>query len=364
MQHPDRAELLAAIAAVVDEVYGGAPDGGAGTRLRARLRARLGPLLTGLPPPPRPVDAAEVTILLADIRGYTALSRTLPPRAMAALLNRWFVAMCQVVHRYGGLVDKFMGDSVMALFGAPRRRPDDLPRALACAAEMQQVMTRLNRESERAGQPPLYIGVALNTGPVMAGSFGSDAHSEYTVIGDAVNLAARIEAFSLRGQVLLSAASFAAAAGLVEVGAVNEVRVKGLGDPVTLYELLALHGPRRLVVPRVEPRRSPRILVDLPAAFRPLESKIILPRPISGRVLDLSYHGMRAQLPTGLPTLSEVVVDLDTGPRAGQVADLYARVVRSRPGTDGWETSLALTALGSPGQRLLKQLVDEALWGR
>lgn len=361
MQQDNRPALLAAISAAAEELFGSLPPADA----RAALQARLAPLLEGLLPV-QPIIGAEVTILLADIRGYTALSRELPPGTMAEMLNRWFATMCRTIRSHGGLVDKFVGDSVMALFGVPEQRADDLPRALTCAAAMQLAMANINGDNGMLGLPPLYIGIALNTGMVMAGHFGSVEHSEYTVIGDAVNLAARIEPFSLRGQVLLSADSYGAAGDLAEIGSVNQVWVKGLPTPITLYELLAVRGPAPLVVPRVDPRRSPRIIVDLPAAFRPLRSKIILPQPIIGRVLDLSYHGLRAQLPMDLPLLSEVVVDLDVGIDGydDDVGDLYARVLRARPGRDGYVTCFELTSLGSPGQRLVKHLVDEALWRR
>lgn len=359
MQQHHRSELLAAITAAVEELYAAPGD----ARTAAALRARLAPLLDGLLPV-QPITDAEVTILLADIRGYTALSQQTPPATMAALLNRWFATMCRIISVHGGLVDKFMGDSVMALFGVPTPRPDDLARALACAAAIQQAMVSFNQGNEQQGLPPLYVGVAMNTGQVMAGHFGSAEHSEYTVVGDAVNLAARIEPFSLRGQVLLSASSYSAAGDLAEVGTVNQVWVKGLSTPVTLYEMLSVRGPHPLVVPRGEPRRSPRIIVDLPAAFRPLRSKIILPQPIIGRVIDLSYHGMRAHLPTDLPLLSEVVIDLDGDGDGEDVGDVYARVLRAQPGRNGYITCLELTALGSPGQRLIKQMVDEGLWRR
>jgi adenylate cyclase len=122
-------------------------------------------------------------VLLADIRGFTVLTQSMPPSTLIDLLNGYFTAMCDVVQRHGGVVDKFMGDSVMAVFGAPQRRPDDLQRALACTAEMQHAMVELNRRKQSNGLPNLYAGIALNTGPAMAGSSGSVLHITETVIG-------------------------------------------------------------------------------------------------------------------------------------------------------------------------------------
>ena len=102
---------------------------------------------------PQPVVATQATILIADLRGFSALMESLPPTQMVDLLNRFFALMAGVIERHGGVIDKFMGDSVMALFGAPERRPDDLLRALHCAVEMQQAMVDMNRVNEARGEP-------------------------------------------------------------------------------------------------------------------------------------------------------------------------------------------------------------------
>lgn len=357
----DRHHLLASLVRLAEEVYGEPPQ----TAAAARLRQRLEPLLDQCLLERQPVVEREVSILLADLRGFTLLLQQRPPAAMAALLNRWFSEMSEVILQHDGFIDKFMGDAVMALFGAPRGRPDDLSRALACAVAMQQRMLAFNRAQDAHGEPRLFAGIAISTGPVMAGSFGSAGHSEYTVIGDPVNLVSRIESFSLRGQVLLAAASRAAAGPRVEVGPPNAVWVKGLTEPVRIYELHALQqGSRALVVPRVEPRRSPRIRVDLPALFRRVEHKRIDDNAFVGHVHDLGYYGMRADLPLGLPRLAEVVVTLGRETGLDHCGEVYARVLVSEPRVGSYRTSLELTSIDCPGHRQVKRLVDEGLWRR
>lgn len=357
--------LLSGIVEIVDEVYGRTSNGGPrNADQNVALRQRLDPLLDAFLMEAQPIVGAEVTILLADIRGFTALTRSLPPSTLIGLLNRYFTVMCEVIKRHDGVIDKFMGDSVMALFGAPTRRPDDLQRALACAVEMQQAMAALNRVSHARGEPSLYAGIAINTGHAMAGSFGSALHNEYTVIGDAVNLASRIESFSLRGQVLLSESSHAAARHLVEIGSVNQVRVKGMAEPISLYELRSVNAPHRLVIPNVEIRKSPRIAVDLDAIFRQIEAKHIYSDHFVGHVNDMGYYGMRADLPLGLPAYSEVVVNLRPDVGASAAEEVYARVLRAEPRGPSFRTSMEFTAIDTPGHRQLKQYVDEQLWRR
>lgn len=360
MQHSERQTLLTGIVDIVDELYGSTRSGDQD----AALGQRLDPLLDAFLMEAQPIIDADVTILLADIRGFTALTRSLPPKTLIDLLNRYFTVMCEVVKRHDGVIDKFIGDSVMALFGAPKRRPDDLHRALACAVEMQQAMVGLNRASRARGQPSLYAGIAINTGQAMAGSFGSSLHSEYTVIGDAVNLASRIESFSLRGQVLLSESSHAAARHLIDIGGVNQVRVKGMAEPILLYELRSVNAPHRLMIPEVEIRKSPRISVDLDAIFRQIGAKQVDADHFVGHVNDMGYFGMRADLPLGLPAYSEVVMNLRPGVGMDAVDEVYARVLRAEPRGPSFRTSMEFTAIDTPGHRRVKQYVDEQLWRR
>ncbi len=310
---------------------------------------------------PRP---QMVTVLLADLRGFSAISESYPPTTVIDMLNRYFAGMGKLIHEYGGTIDKFMGDSVMALFGAPHHHDDDLQRALACAVRMQQVMIDINRESTTRDQPAIYAGIGINTGEVMAGTFGSALHYEYTVIGDDVNLAARIEAYSLRGQILLSEQSYRLARDSIEIGSVNQVRVKGKERPVNLYELLAVTQPQRLVVPGVEIRKSPRVKVDMPLLFYRVKNKQLESNAQRGKILDLGYNGMLAHLPEQLSAFTEIAFTLTPHPTSDETSTLYAKVINSHGSKQGFLTCLEFTLVGTPGHQAVKRYVDQALWGR
>ncbi|MFB1488210.1 MULTISPECIES: adenylate/guanylate cyclase domain-containing protein [unclassified Thiocapsa] len=360
MQHRDRQSLVAGISGLARQVYDTEPP----NRREEAMIERLNPLLDAFLLESRPIEAVEATILIADIRGFTALTESHPPQTIIRLLNRYFARMVELVRRHGGVVDKFMGDAVMALFGAPVRRDDHLKCALSCAVEMQQAMLELNRESQLIGEPRIYAGIAVNSGSVMAGSFGSRIYNEYTVIGDTVNLTARMEGYSLRGQVLLSDSSYAAARHYIDIGSANSLFVKGKAREITLYELLAVKGPRRLVVPQVEIRRSPRVLVDFPIAFRRVESKCILAQRFMGKANDLSYYGMNADLPLILPPYSEVILTFVPEFGADPATEVYARVLRTQPSDGLHRTNLEFTTIDTPGHRLVKRYVDQLLWRR
>ena len=358
MRHHKRKQLESGLLEICQEAY---DETG---RDRARLEARVAELIDSLIVDPEPIVNAEVTVLIADLRCFTALTEALSPQQTIGLLNRYFTTMSEQVADHGGTIDKFMGDAVMALFGDEARRADDLHRAISCAVAMQQAMRGLNATLEQAGEPTIYAGIAISTGSAMIGNFGSAIHREYTAVGEPVNLAARIEAYSLRGQVLLSEASREAARDFIEVGRVNEVMPKGKAAPIRLYELKAVTSPSRLVVPEVEPRRSPRIRADMPLSFRRVEDKKILFEDLEGRVQDLGYNGLSADLPVELPPYSEIVLSLKPNPLEQATGNVYARVLRTRSWRGRFRTSLEFTSVGTPAQRAIKHYVDDKLWGR
>ncbi|MBI4207958.1 MAG: adenylate/guanylate cyclase domain-containing protein, partial [Betaproteobacteria bacterium] len=232
----------------------------------------------------------EVTIVLADLRGFTAISEAYAATVVLELLNRYLVRMSEIIFRHSGTIDKFMGDSIMVLFGAPVGHEDDVRRAVACAVEMQVAMTEINRHHKQQGMPELFMGIGINTGAVMAGLLGSDLYSEYTVIGDEVNLTSRIEAFSLRGQVLISQNTFERCRDFIRAGDPMDVHVKGKVNPVSLREVLAIPS-LSAEVPRQEIRRSPRIEVKITFSYQVVKSKIVVPQMHQGTIRDISYHG-------------------------------------------------------------------------
>ena len=158
---------------------------------------------------------SEVTVLFSDIRGFTGLSESLSPPEVVDLLNEFHGAMVGVLFKHGGTLDKFIGDGMMAYFGAPLPDADHARRAVLCALEMLEELARLNTAREARGAPTLQIGVGLNTGAAVVGDIGSPEHRlEYTAIGDAVNVAARVESLTkLHGRPILATASTRAAAG-------------------------------------------------------------------------------------------------------------------------------------------------------
>ena len=188
---------------------------------------------------------AEVTVMFADIRGFTPLTERSEPTAIVALLNEYFDQMVEIVFRHNGLLDKFIGDALMAVWGAPVAHVDDAARALQAAHEMQQTLASFNDYRRDRGLEPIAIGVGLASGRCVSGAMGARRRMEYTVIGDAVNLASRLAGIAKGGQVLCDEATQRRAGSAVGMRSLPSVQVKGKTKPVAIFELAPPADARR-----------------------------------------------------------------------------------------------------------------------
>ena len=272
-------------------------------------------------------SSREVTVLLTDLRGFTAISEAHAAPVLLEMLNRYLVRMSEITVAHGGTIDKFMGDAIMVLFGAPFAHDDDVQRAVLCAVDMQLAMFEINQQNRESGLPELNMGIGINTGTVMAGLLGSEIYTEYTVIGDEVNLASRIEAYSLRGQILISESTYRRVQDDITVEAPMDVYVKGKKDLVHLYEVLGIPSLNK-VVPRQEIRKSPRVETSIPFKFQILIGKSVAPEKHQGTILDISYNGVLAALDADVAAQTDIKLDLNLAISGTAATDVYARVLR------------------------------------
>ncbi|MEO6576442.1 MAG: adenylate/guanylate cyclase domain-containing protein, partial [Polyangiaceae bacterium] len=186
----------------------------------------------------------EVTVLFSDIRDFTRLSESMPPREVLELLDGYFSHMARIVHAHEGLVNKFLGDGMLAIWGVPERNDDHAALALRAALDMRRTLEELNAVRVRKSQPPLRIGIGVHSGLVAAGMLGGPDQHEYTVIGDAVNLASRIEGLTkqLQSDILVSEACWQRVDGRFDGTRVSEELVKGREAPVVVYSLRGTRG--------------------------------------------------------------------------------------------------------------------------
>jgi class 3 adenylate cyclase len=180
---------------------------------------------------------------MSDLRGFTALIADMEPEQVITFLNRFLGKMIEVLVDARAVIDEIVGDGILAFFGAPEPMEDHAARAVACALNMQAAMGPINALNDAEGLPHLQMGVAINTGTVVVGNIGSEQRAKYSVVGAHVNFTGRIEACALGGQVLISESTYLRVRNLVELRGRQEVQMKGVSGPVTIYEVAGIGGP-------------------------------------------------------------------------------------------------------------------------
>ena len=183
------------------------------------------------------------TILMADIRNFTTICEQQQPERVVSLLNNYLGVMSEVIMNHHGTVDEFIGDGILAIFGAPVNRDDDASRAIACAIDMQSAIADINARNVALQLPEISIGIGLNTGIVVAGNIGSERRSKYGVVGHPVNLTARIESYTQGGQILASEATVHSSGAEVGTGRSFSVQPKGMAERTNLLEITSIGAP-------------------------------------------------------------------------------------------------------------------------
>ena len=182
----------------------------------------------------------DVTILMSDLRGFTALSSKMSAQRLIALLNHYFEAMVGVISRYGGTVIEFLGDGIFVVFGAPKDQPDHATQAVKCAIGMQNAIKEVNKWTEENGYPELAMGIGINTGSVVVGNIGSEKKMKYGCMGQTVNIAGRLESLTVGGQVLITDNTRQKLTGNFEARSEGSFLPKGAKEELKYYEVSKL----------------------------------------------------------------------------------------------------------------------------
>jgi adenylate cyclase len=180
----------------------------------------------------------ELTVFNSDIRGFTAMSEGASPETLVVMLNEYFELMVDTIFKYEGTLDKFMGDGIMAFWGAPMIHKDDAVRCVQCSIDQMDVLGRWNRQRMSEGKSTLAIGIGIHTGPCVVGYVGSSKALSYTAIGDTANTSARLCSTALPGQIVLSEATLALVGNRFEVEEIDARSLKGKERPMRRFNVL------------------------------------------------------------------------------------------------------------------------------
>jgi adenylate cyclase len=277
-------------------------------------------------------EKREVTILMSDLRGFTALAERLEPTEVVALLNHYLSAMVEIIQRSGGTVDEIIGDAIMVLFGAPLTMKNGALSAVQCALEMQKAMGGVNKHSLQQGWPEIEMGIALHTGEVVVGNIGSIKRAKYGVVGQNVNLTARIESFTVGGQVLVSPSLVDAADNGLILGDEIEIHAKGMREALICRELLGHEDHPDLLLEAEDASCAP-LENPLPFHYVRLTDKHLDEKMQPATLVALSLRRAMMEVADSLPRYTNIMLRLETGVKEEGLSELYAKVLRPVDGS-------------------------------
>lgn len=270
-----------------------------------------------------------ITILTSDLRGFTALSEQLRPEQVVEILNLYLGFMSDVVNRYEGTIDEFMGDGILILFGAPNVQADAADRAVACAIAMQAIMPEVNRIMRDRNYPEQEMGIGINTGEVVVGNIGSERRTKYSVIGSAVNLAFRIESYTTGGQILVSDDTLQQVKNPLTLQGATEVYPKGIKRPITIHDVTGIGGDYDLSLETESLDLLP-LNPPIPVDYVALDGKQVGAEQCSGRLEQLSAKTalLRIDGAEALNLLTNIKLLISTLTASDDIrqSDIYAKV--------------------------------------
>jgi len=229
-----------------------------------------------------------VTVMMTDLRGFTAITERLPAESVVAIINNYLEVMTEIILRYQGTIDEFIGDAILAIFGAPIKREDDAQRAVACALEMQLAMSEVNERNKAAGYSEVEMGIGINTGELVVGNVGSNKRTKYGVVGRNVNLASRIESYTVGGQILISKSTEQACDNMLHISKNIEVIPKGMQSPITVSEVVGMNGHFNIHLPERQVPHWQPLEPTLQVTFYILEGKYNSDEGYAGKIVRLA----------------------------------------------------------------------------
>jgi len=272
-------------------------------------------------------EKREITLLMSDLRGFTALAERLEPADVVALLNQYLSVMVDTIQRSGGTIDEIIGDAILVLFGAPVAMEDGAQRAVQCALEMQKAMGGVNEHNQERGWPEIEMGIALHSGEVVVGNIGSTKRSKYAVVGRTVNLTARIESFSVGGQVLVSPALICTAAAGLILGDEIEVHAKGMQEAIICRELLGHKDYPELLIEEEETTLT-ALVKPLSFQYVRLTDKHLDEKMQPATLVSLSHRRAVIEVPSPLSRYDNIMLRLVGMAGEEKAPELYAKVIR------------------------------------
>jgi class 3 adenylate cyclase len=288
-------------------------------------------------------EEREVTILMSDLRGFTAMAARQQPREVIEFLNLYLEAMVEVISRYEGTIDEIIGDAILVIFGAPVSCEDHAAKAVACGLAMQLAMTEVNRRLAEKGAAEVEMGIGIHTGRVIVGNIGSLRRTKYAAVGSNVNLAGRIESFTTGGQLLISENTREKIKSPLRLVRQFQVEPKGASHSLQLHEVSGIGDPFNLSL-----SEKSAVLTALPQPqpirFTVLEEKFAGRTVHEGRLVTVSEADGGIESEVSLASLSNLKITIEPVAGANPGGEIYAKVIGAMTGRIG-QTHVRFTSV-------------------
>jgi class 3 adenylate cyclase len=288
-------------------------------------------------------EKRKVTVMMTDLRGFTAIAERLEPEKVVQMLNLYFEVMVEVILKYNGTINEIIGDALLIIFGAPQGMPDRTQRAIACAIDMQNAMARINEKNLSKALPELEMGIGLNETEVIVGNIGSSKRSKYAVVGSGVNMTSRIESYTVGGQILISESARKQAGEILRIDSQWDVFPKGSKTPLRVYEVGGIAGGYNLILEGKD--QVPVTLARQPSIrYTVLEGKHVGREKLQGNVIRLSKKSVEIVLEERIELLTNLKMDLGDVSDELPGNDFYGKVIK-RLGKDGHTHVIRFTSI-------------------
>jgi adenylate cyclase len=271
-------------------------------------------------------EKRKLTIMMTDLRGFTAIGERLTAETVVSMINIFLEIMTEIVLEYHGTIDEFIGDAILAIFGAPILRDDDAQRAVACALEMQLAMEEVNKKNREAGYPEVAMGIGINTGDVVVGNIGSSKRTKYGVVGRHVNLTSRVESYTVGGQIFISESTLEACGPILRIDDQMKVMPKGVKEPITIYEVGGSGGDFNIFLPEKQKIEFIELPQPLHVKFTILEGKHASDNVHSGTIARMVAKIAEIQTDVMVEKLTNLKISLFDHGGTEITSDLYAKV--------------------------------------
>ncbi|RJR24132.1 MAG: HAMP domain-containing protein [Desulfobacteraceae bacterium] len=302
-------------------------------------------------------ETREVSILMSDLRGFTALTADMKPEEVVTFLNRYLGKMIEVLTDHHAIIDEIIGDGILAFFGAPEPMEDHPVHAVACALAMQAAMEDINALNAEDSLPHLEMGIAVNTGSVVVGNIGSEQRTKYSLVGAQVNFTGRMESFTVGGQVLISSSSYSRVKDLVEVHKSLEVKMKGIPGISTLYEVRGIRGEYDIHLKERLENLSP-VKEKINVHLHRIKEKILFGKIETAFITHLSETTARVMFEGELGEWEDVHMKLFEGNGQEIAGKIYGKVTSIKPASDNLrEAQIRFTSVSPEIYRMIREVV-------